>query len=92
MVKQLISVGELHISPYLPISPHISQGNTAGLTLGVLSLCLTAGCAVYLGFNRHRVEFSVALLATVGRLVREYPAMVAFPSYHPCAALPSYHP
>ena len=55
----------------------LSQGNTAGLTLGLLSLCLTAGCAVYLGFNRHRVDFSVSLLATVARLVREYPAMLA---------------
>ena len=55
----------------------LSQGNTAGLTLGLLSLCLTATCAVYLGFNRHRVDFSVSLLATVARLVREYPAMLA---------------
>jgi hypothetical protein len=45
-----------------------SQGNTAGLTLGLLSLCLTAGCAVYLAFNRmpRRARTLVADLACLG--------------------------
>jgi len=52
------------------------QGSAAGITLGLLSLLSCAGCILFLMFNRHRVEFSIHLLATVAEIVHEYPATV----------------
>ena len=41
------------------------QGGAAGVSLGLLSLAVTGGCAAYLAARRRRVEFSVQLLQTV---------------------------
>ena len=54
----------------------IAQGGQAGLVLGVGSLLVAAGCAAFVALNRHRVDFSATLLATVAHLVRVYPGML----------------
>ena len=54
----------------------LAQGGQAGLVLGVGSLLVAAGCAAFVALNRHRVDFSATLLATVAHLVRVYPGML----------------
>ena len=54
----------------------IARGGQAGLVLGVGSLLVAAGCAAFVALNRHRVDFSATLLATVAHLVRVYPGML----------------
>jgi len=52
------------------------QGGAAGIFLGVLSLLAGGGCLLFIITNRHRVEFSAHLLATVATLTRSYPGTV----------------
>ena len=54
-------------------------GRAGKLVLGVGSLLVAAGCAAFVALNRHRVDFSATLLATVAHLVRVYPGMLARP-------------
>jgi len=52
------------------------QGGAAGVFLGVLSLLTGLACALFIITNRHCVEFSAHLLATVASLTRTYPGTV----------------
>lgn len=53
-----------------------SGGGAASITLGILALGLSLGCAAWIGLNRHRVELSVQLLSTVAELMHAFPSLV----------------